>query len=61
MPAKEMFMERQVTTWDRLCMLAAVETDPEKLQGILAALELALVSRQEELLRRQRRVESADH
>jgi len=54
-------MERQVTTWDRLCMLAAVETDPEKLQGILAALELALVSRQEELLRRQRRVESADH
>ena len=44
-------MANQAKTWETLCMLAAVETDRDKLRDIITELEVRLEAREEELVR----------
>ena len=50
-------MAIQAKTWETLCMLAAVETDRDRLRDIITELEVRLEAREEELLRNRLQAE----
>ncbi len=46
-------MAREAKGWEALCLAAAAEKDPERLQEIIVELNVLLESRQEELENRR--------
>jgi hypothetical protein len=53
-------MAREAKGWEALCLAAAAEKDPEKLQDIIVELNVLLDTRQEEL-EKKRSLESPSH
>jgi len=54
-------MAKEAKGWEALCIAAATEKDPEKLQAIIVELNVLLESRQSELEERRRISQSSRH
>jgi hypothetical protein len=54
-------MAKEAKGWEALCIAAATEIDPEKLQAIIVELNVLLESRQSELEERRRISLSSRH
>jgi hypothetical protein len=54
-------MAKEAKGWEALCIAAATEKDPEKLQAIIVELNVLLESRQSELEERRRISLSSRH